>query len=212
MLESVSPFRVLIVDTSDTVRCVRGGALLAAGAGRYVVLQAGETGEALRLCRDENPACLVLAHRPPQFDAGEFLAHLRKENASFDAPVVLVGDGSAWEVAGTSGVEAVLEVTEPSGGRLAWTIGKAIETAEMRRALQQRAAEEERRADALHDAEERFSSFMRALAAGAWIRDLDGAYVFANQTLAFAMNRKVDQIIGQKSESSPSARDGRPPR
>jgi two-component system sensor kinase FixL len=201
MLESVSPFSVLIVDALVEDREARRRDLIAAGAGRFTVVQAGDASEALRCCRDEAPRCLVLAHRPPEFDAGSFLTGLHAENASFDAPIILVGGDSAWELARSSGVESVLGAAELSGERLTFAIDKAVETSELRRDLQKLKADEDRRADALHDAEERFSCFMSALAAGAWIRDLEGTYVYANKTLAFAMNRPVDQIVGQKAES-----------
>jgi PAS domain-containing protein len=201
MLENVSPLRVLIVDAHDADRVSRPGrALPVAGAGRFEIVQASDAEEALRCCHDKNVRCLVLAHRPPQFDAGEFLARLRSEAPGFETPVVLLGDDSACEIARSYGAEAVLGDADLSDARLAFAVEKAVEVSRLRRSSRKFDAEEELRADALHDAKERFSCFMDALAAGAWIRDLDGTYVFANKTLAFAMNRTVAQIVGHKPE------------
>jgi PAS domain S-box-containing protein len=163
-------------------------------------LQAANASDALRHCLDEKLRCIVLAHRPPQLDAGEFLSRLHAESPGFDTPIVLVGGDSAMGLAQAYDVEAALGDADLSGERLAFAIGKAVETSQLRRDLQRLKAEQRKRDDALHDAEERFSCFMDALAAGAWIRDLDGTYVFANRTLAFAMNRTVDQIVGHKPE------------
>ena len=201
MLESVSPFRILIIDSHDEDRHACGRALTAtAVGGRFAFLQAANTSDALRHCLDEKLRCIVLAHRPPQLDAGEFLARLHAESPGFDTPIVLVGGDSAMGLAQAYDVEAALGDADLSGERLAFAIGKAVETSQLRRDLQRLKAEQQKRDDALHDAEERFSCFMDALAAGAWIRDLDGTYVFANRTLAFAMNRTVDQIVGHKPE------------
>lgn len=76
-------------------------------------------------------------------------------------------------------------VSGPSGEALGWT-GVVLEIDESVRAL-----------DALRESEERFARFMRHLPGLAWIKDLEGRYIYANEAAEKAFGTPRDELYGR---------------
>ena len=207
-----TPLAVLIVDgdrrsLDDCRRLIHAG-----DADLYAVTQASRGEEALRLSKTQSPDCIVLTWRLPDMDALDFLGRLRMDRPDLDAPVVLLAspdDKIDRLAARRLGVHQRLDRQSLGPDSLDWAIENAVEAARSRRERSRQAELLERRAAALHDSEERFSRFMHAFPGGAWIKDIDGAYVFVTQAFARAFHMNSGQNPGAPGESDFSEGNGR---
>jgi PAS domain S-box-containing protein len=71
---------------------------------------------------------------------------------------------------------------------LLWSSALAVRSREVAQARAQ---------DALRQSEERFSRFMQSVPGLAWIKDLEGRYVYANQPAQTAFRKSADQLYGK---------------
>ncbi|EEF58010.1 PAS domain S-box protein [Pedosphaera parvula] len=55
--------------------------------------------------------------------------------------------------------------------------------------------------DALRESERRFSSFMQHLPGTAWIKDLEGRYIYINANGCKVFSRNVEEIVGQRDDA-----------
>jgi PAS domain S-box-containing protein len=58
----------------------------------------------------------------------------------------------------------------------------------------------QRAVEALHESERLFNSFMAQLPAAAWIKDLQGRYVFANAAMERLFDRRIGEMLGKTGE------------
>lgn len=65
------------------------------------------------------------------------------------------------------------------------------------RAISAQAAETRRTSEALRISEERFTRFMQSLPGLAWLKDLEGRYVYANEAGLRAVGRPADEVYGK---------------
>ncbi len=199
---SAAPCAVLIMDADQHSRdCLR--LVLEADAGKHVLAEASSAAEGLRLCEALRPDCVLLARRLPDLDACEFVARLRAERPEFDAPIIVIaamGEMIDRSTARRLRIHQCLDGQALTADGLGWAIDNAVEAAELRRQAAWQAQELERRGNALHDSEERFSRFMHAFPGGAWIKDLEGAYVFVTHAFALAFHMTPEKILGRTAE------------
>jgi PAS domain S-box-containing protein len=55
--------------------------------------------------------------------------------------------------------------------------------------------------DALRESERRFASFMQHLPGTAWIKDLEGRYIYINANGCRVLSRTVEEIVGQRDDA-----------
>ena len=102
------------------------------------------------------------------------------ETVHYEEVVDIRGIGPRW-------VNAVYQPTfGPSGVPNGW-VGVLLDITERRKMD-----------EALRRSEERFARFMQFLPGLAWIKDLEGRYVFANDAAVAAFNRPRDTLYGQQ--------------
>jgi len=156
--------------------------------------QASDLKQALLLCADM-PMVVVAAHAPPEHDALALLRALSEAKSDLSPLAVVLANQALARDAQTQalGVRAVLPRATTTVDDLHWAVSDALECAGMR--SEARAASAARR-----DAEERFDTFMSALAGGAWIKDLDGRYVYVNQGFCWVFATSPDALIGRRAQ------------
>jgi len=134
-----APLRILIVEDDPVYRELYRSLLDPIGEhGGYRFLEA-ETGEAgLAQYRAEQPDCILLDYRLPDFDGLEFLLALGSKNAQVSVPVImLTGEGSELLVAKAmrAGAADYLPKSTLSAMNLRRSISNAVEKSKLRAAI-----------------------------------------------------------------------------
>ncbi|MGE3538810.1 MAG: ATP-binding protein [Candidatus Tectimicrobiota bacterium] len=140
---------VLLVDDNPEDRDVYRRYL----ADEYHVLEAERGAQALALCRDHRPACLLLDYRLPDGDGLTWLRHLQAEQRALAPPVIILTGTDNAALAVTllhQGAEDYLVKGQLTPERLCHAVRRALQTAELRRRLAAHQRQVQERETRLH--------------------------------------------------------------
>ncbi|MFM9849064.1 MAG: PAS domain S-box protein [Hyphomicrobiaceae bacterium] len=165
---------------------------------RFSVEPVADGVAALKAIRRDRPELILTDVMMPQMDGFELLASLRDDPHLRSIPVILLS-ARAGEEARIEGVQAGADdyIIKPFNAReLIARVASHIELAAQRRQA----------AEALHLSEERFAKFMQHLPGLAWIKSLDGRYVYANAAATQAFGVPSEQLLGKTDSDLFSAK------
>jgi PAS domain S-box-containing protein len=142
------------------------------------------------------PDLILSDYRLGGFDGLKALAMARRQFP--EVPFILMSGVCGEELAIDALTQGASDyVLKDRLYRLAPAVRHALELGERRRA-DRAARENERKAEeALRASQDRFASFMRHLPGAAWMKDLDGRYVYANEAAERAFRTVLRDLIGR---------------
>jgi signal transduction histidine kinase len=138
-------YHVLIVEDSPEDREIYRRLLTRAGGAEYTFAETHSGAEALRLCRERRPDCVLLDYRLPDSDGLELLPELTAPDPDGPVPVIMLtgqGDEAVAVQAMKRGAQDYLVKGRMTATGLAGAVQNAIEKVELRRRVEK--LEEER--------------------------------------------------------------------
>ena len=122
-------YNVLIVEDTPEDRAIYRRLLTRAGGAEYTFAETDSGDEALRLCHQHRPDCVLLDYRLPDLDGIEFLDRLRRQQDRLLIPVIRVtgqANDDLVDQARRSGAQGFLAKTDLSREVLQQTVQAAI--------------------------------------------------------------------------------------
>jgi PAS domain S-box-containing protein len=179
-----SPDRVLVVDDNEPGRYAKTRILRQAG---YVVSEAANGGEALRLAGGENPDLILLDVRLPDMSGLEVCRRIKANPLTSAIPVLQMSASFRDDQSKVAGLECGAD------GYLAEPVEPALLIATIAAFLRARKAELAVREYALE-----WRVTFDAIADGVAMVDIEGKIVRSNRALASLLNRPGDELIGAR--------------
>jgi diguanylate cyclase len=140
-------YRVLMVDDSPEDRVSYSRLLRQGGSEDYSFLEAETAEQALALCREQHPDCVLLDYRLPDADGLDVLAQLAAADAEAVVPVVMLtgqGNEAVAVQALQGGAQDYLIKGSVTAHGLRWAIHNAMEKVALRRQIERQRRELER--------------------------------------------------------------------
>jgi PAS domain S-box-containing protein len=178
--------RVLLADDNPDMREYVRRLL----APHFEVVAVADGVAALDQARAARPDLVLADVMMPRMDGFELLAALRAGEETRDVPVLLLS-ARAGEESRIEGLQAGADdyLIKPFSAReLVARVSSSLALAKARREA----------AGILRESEERFTQFMRHFPGLAWIKDLEGRYVFVNQATVVAAGVAEHEILGRR--------------
>src|SRR5262249_1289681 len=208
---------VLIVDDTTEDRCVYRRYLLQDEEWRYRVLEAETGAEALALCRESQPDCILLDYRLPDLNGLEVLVALTRDCEEAICPVVMLTgeeDIAVAVAALKSGAQDYLNKNTLTAVDLIHAVNNAVERVALRREnerqrrelleqnhkLEEALAERKQAEEALRESEERFRAAVENFPHAFILYDGQRRYRYLNEWALRFSRRELSSIIGKLDE------------
>jgi PAS domain S-box-containing protein len=197
-----TPLDILIVDDSpEDIRTIRrqlrGGA-----AGRYAIREQCSPADALRVCLEDPPDCLLLDLRMPELDGLSFIDQLRRAGG-IAFPIVMltsVGEERLAVQALRSGAQDFLLKDQTPPELLRRAIDHACERFRMGLELSQANARLDEANLKLRENIERLGAIFAQNSVGIAQTDLDGRFQLANDAFCSLSGRASDDLLTLRIE------------
>lgn len=148
------------------------------------------------------PVVAIVQHAPPGNDAFFLLRSLSRAKPGLRALAIVLAEQPIARTAEMRalGVREIISQATASVEDFACAVENMLEICDFQRRIDARDRHANLASASLREADERFGKFMDALPGAAWIKDLDGRYVYVNRGVCQAFGAPAEFFIGRRVE------------